>query len=360
MLPEAGWLYFGQRDVQQESYRLRLPASLHAEWPIFDSVGHWSVDSDVGAIRVFTDATELSGVWRHASLIDTDGGAPYFDVPQLFTDTASEDFVPQQARLERGQTVHFVSARSRLYAEPLEIYLLTDAQLSLDGLVPGTDAWANDEGTVQRLLHHDLGHLIEFETVGELVPLETAEDGTLLDRSYTASRSDTDSGDSSVDAVSPAGDSVFSEDERLHVERVTVDIDSIPPDIAAIIDPNYLLVRFGANELLEQNHRARETDEMGLRNREIKATAEYEDAAEELHIQVPMVIHDRLPTEFKLFVDVAEAESLATVRDAFAEAEACASASISDSLKDRVYFVLEGFLTTETPEGFVNNIVYPK
>jgi hypothetical protein len=144
------------------------------------------------------------------------------------------------------------------------------------------------------------------------------------------------------------------------VRRKSIEIEDVSKDIFSVVDMNYLLVRYGVNEFLEQDPAPRDKRKMKIRNKEFAVETDYQDRSRTVKVTVPFRVHKNLPTEFKLFVDVEDADMLETVKEEFETSPSCESASISDSLEDRVYILLTDFETTEAPEGFQNNVVYPK
>jgi len=144
------------------------------------------------------------------------------------------------------------------------------------------------------------------------------------------------------------------------VRRKTIEIEGIPDHVYEVIESKYLLVRFGNNEFLEQDPSPSDKRKMKVRNTEFSVETEYRELDRTIEATVPFRLHRKLPTEFKLFVEVEDPAELETVKTAFESSPSCASASISGSIDDRVYVVLERFETTTTPEGFRNNVVYPR
>jgi len=147
---------------------------------------------------------------------------------------------------------------------------------------------------------------------------------------------------------------------EVNTKQTTIEIKDISEETYSIIDTKYLLVRYGANEFLEQDPAPSDKRKMKVRNNEFPVDTDHQKRDHTLEATVPLRIHKNLPTEFKLFVEVEDASRLETVKKEFDSSPSCESASISDSLDDKVYFLLNEFKTTESPEGFQNNVVYPK
>lgn len=145
-----------------------------------------------------------------------------------------------------------------------------------------------------------------------------------------------------------------------HVRHEKLVIENISQDIYSRVDMYYLHVRFGTNEIIDQLPAEDEQRKMKLRNMEISIDTKYKQNQQAVQVDIPLRKHDKLPTEFKLYVDVVDSGRVSDVKNEFAASPTCKSASISDARDDRVYILLKDFNTTESPEGFVNNVAYPK
>ena len=144
------------------------------------------------------------------------------------------------------------------------------------------------------------------------------------------------------------------------VRRKPIEIEDISKEEFSTIDTNYLLVRFGVSEFIEQDPAAQEKRKMKIRNRKFPVDTRYDDQRRTIEATIPLRVHKNLPTEFKLFLEVEDATPLEMVKNEFESSPSRESASIADSLEDRVFILQHAFETTETPDGFQNNVVYPK
>lgn len=144
------------------------------------------------------------------------------------------------------------------------------------------------------------------------------------------------------------------------VREYQVTIEDVPEVVADAADFGYLFVRFGSNEQLSQHPSEEEKAKMRLRNNEVDVAQTYDPTDRTLTLDLPLRVHRRLTTEFKLFVDVDE-EQYDAAKATLADAEVCAEVSEADAAQpDRLYVLLENLETTTTPEGFQNNLAYPK
>jgi len=166
--------------------------------------------------------------------------------------------------------------------------------------------------------------------------------------------------DNIIDRISVILGRKAQEKIKTDVVRKDIEIEDISREVYANVDTNYLLVRYGVNEFLEQDPAPQDKRKMKIRNDEIPVETRYLSQSNTIEATIPFRIHRNFPTEFKFFLQVEDAGELKNIRDEFGASPSCESASISDSLEDRVYILLDEFKTTETPEGFKNNVVYPK
>lgn len=363
MLSSSEWLYCGGRDVWSSGFNLTVPPAVFDEYDILprDGLGWWGFDTDIAAVFITNkgDLDESAAkILTYAQLNQakksdaSGGGTRYFTIPQRFTTESDETVVPPERQLATDTTVHFISDQDAATGDVRLVYLLTEHQV--EEILPHEKVWADESGTISRLVKSELSEYADIRT-------GAGGEGTVWGGDSTDSSQSADSDETSASSADQAG----TEDSMTMADSVTeqwlrLEIEDVPPEIVSLTDMHYLLVRYGVNEYLEQNPAEIEKEVMWARNEEIDVDTNYDEESEILETKVPLRIHERLPTEFKLFVTVRDPDRLTDVRDAFQASPSCSSASISDSLHDRVYMLLERFRTTESPEGFVNNVVYPK
>lgn len=337
MLPEDEWLYLGAKTSWSSQPRLTLPQCVFVEYGILDGDrgGWWIWDEQVRAIQIANkDPAAVPGYSTYAELSDPgDGSATrFFTIPGEFRRETPEDHgkVPHERAITRDTEIHFISATELRDGDRGALYLFTTEELEERVQDPGI--WLDDPANLARLERSRVSHLVDRETIGQ------AQTPLLAEQLDIA-----------------AGDVPDS----FTIKRTILEVTELPPEVVDRIDLQYLLVRYGTSETTAEN-RAEDPRITQILNTVVDVETSYIVDERTLEIDIPFAIHDRHAAEFKLFVDVDDVTWLERIRETFADSPSCLSASISDSLEDRVYFVHADFRTTETPGGFVNNVVYPK
>lgn len=132
---------------------------------------------------------------------------------------------------------------------------------------------------------------------------------------------------------------------------LTFSIECVDPALARSLDFNYLLVRYGNNEQIEQNTRMAD-EERRLRNWTFPVLHSFDGTT--IQVEAPIKVHKQLGTEFKMFVDVDRHTDTERVNELLKQSNVFAD--VTPSLNEHRIFLLLGELhTTVSPEGFRNN-----
>lgn len=356
MLPSAGWLYLGANSVWPSKYRLTLPQCVFDEYAVLsrDRGGWWIYDEDAEAIQIANKAPDVvPEVARFAELSSPgDGGSTrFFTVPGEFRvlgttepdsrGAGDEKAISREGYLDHHTKLHFVSATSLVSGDLRSFYLFTLDQL--ENRVDDTDVWADDARSIARLLDSEASHLVSGDATEAGSRKIPATDGIPSSkRGNLEARLDIQRGDVP---------------DEFTVQYETIEIEDVPRTTYSDISLKYLLVRYGTSEQTKQNP-AEDPELVKVLNKVVDVETTYSERNRVITAEVPFCIHERHAAEFKLFAEVTGSDSLDSVRAAFSESSSCSSASISDSLEDRVYMVHRDFQTTETSGGFINNVVY--
>lgn len=142
------------------------------------------------------------------------------------------------------------------------------------------------------------------------------------------------------------------------VRTLEVELPGVSPNLASKVDFKYLLVRYGNNELLEQDPSPEDKRRMTLRNESVDVKQQYDHENGLLRLKIPIKTHKTLSTEFKMYVNINDG-CTNSIYNILKDDRECYDPQITDSdIENRIFFLLESLPETETPEGFTNNVLY--
>lgn len=146
---------------------------------------------------------------------------------------------------------------------------------------------------------------------------------------------------------------------EIDTKTLTLSFPKIDEEVVDAVDFQYLLVRFGNNELLEQDPAPKDKKRMKLQNKPFSVRSRYDASENELVLEVPVRTHSVLSTEFKMYVDIEQSKYVDDVESLLESHPRCREIDVTDSpLRTRIFFLLSDFPVTESPEGFRNNVLY--
>jgi hypothetical protein len=143
------------------------------------------------------------------------------------------------------------------------------------------------------------------------------------------------------------------------VREYEIDLGQYHQESDGGIDFYCLLIRYGTDSYLKGLASEQDKFDGRLQNKilpiEVKKTGQG-NARFVLHLPV----HQRIGTQFKCFAEVRNVADLEKVSKALEECERIHGVSMSSSqFKNRVYFLLKDFGTSQSVDGIANNICYP-
>lgn len=142
----------------------------------------------------------------------------------------------------------------------------------------------------------------------------------------------------------------------------TFSVKCVDPSLGRSVKFGYLLIRFGRDDVLIKGTLTnKEKRDAFLQNKEVYAKSHYDENKKEINVRITLKVHKILGVQFKCFVDVLDRNKLDKLKCLIEEEkEKFGKVGLSGlSRKHRVYFLLKDIPETKTPEGFVNNFVYP-
>lgn len=120
-----------------------------------------------------------------------------------------------------------------------------------------------------------------------------------------------------------------------------------------------LLVRYGTDEYIR--HMASDTEKYDgrLQNRIIPITVVCQGEGEAL-FSLRLPVHQRVGTQFKCFAEVKQQETISWLEETLSKCDRIYDISLSSNqFRNRIYFLLRDFGTTESVDGITNNMCFP-
>lgn len=142
-------------------------------------------------------------------------------------------------------------------------------------------------------------------------------------------------------------------DTDVEEATLTFSVDSVDTRLESVMDFKYLLVRYGNNEQVEQTTIADEARR--IQNGEFDICQHLD--TDTLRLEVPLRLHPRLGTEFKVFVDVTGTKRCAEVESMLEDSDHFMNVERSYMNDSRIFVLLDDVPTTVSPEGFRNNFM---
>ena len=143
-------------------------------------------------------------------------------------------------------------------------------------------------------------------------------------------------------------------------EMRTFSVKGIDSSLVKCVKFGYLLIRFGRDDVLRETLTDEEKRDASLQNKEIYAKSYYDENKKETIVSIPLKVHKVLGVQFKCFVDVLDFNKLNDLKSLIEEDEKFDNVGISGLVdKHRIYFSLKEVPEAKTPEGIVNNFIYP-
>ncbi len=139
-----------------------------------------------------------------------------------------------------------------------------------------------------------------------------------------------------------------------------ITLNNIPPDMVKYMKPGFILSRFGNDEFLKDTAIEKEKMEMGLQNKITYLKYEYLSTHKKLNVELKINIHKKFGTQFKLFMDFDNYEHLLKAKSILEEQSILKNIGKSESLKNRLYFLIEEYKVVKTSEGIENNFIFPE
>ena len=140
----------------------------------------------------------------------------------------------------------------------------------------------------------------------------------------------------------------------------TFSVKGIDSSFVKYVKFGYLLIRFGRDDVLKETLTDDEKRDAILQNKEIYAKSYYDENKMEINVSIPLKVHKALGVQFKCFVDVLDFNKLNELKSLLEGDEKFDSVGISGLVdKHRIYFLLKDVPEAKTPEGIVNNFIYP-
>ena len=142
----------------------------------------------------------------------------------------------------------------------------------------------------------------------------------------------------------------------------TFSVKCVDPSLGRSVKFGYLLIRFGRDDVLMKGTLTnKERRDAFLQNKEVCAKNDYDEIKREINVSITLRVHKILGVQFKCFVDVLDRNKLDKLKCLIEEEkEKFGKVGLSGlTQKHRIYFLLSDIPETETPEGFVNNFIYP-
>ena len=142
---------------------------------------------------------------------------------------------------------------------------------------------------------------------------------------------------------------------------ITFSVKCVDPSLGKSVRFGYLLIRFGTDEVLIKGTLTnKEKRDAFLQNKEVYAKSDYDENKKEINVSITLKVHKILGAQFKCFVDALDCEQLDKLRSLIEGDEKFGKVGLSGlTNKHRLYFLLNDRPLTKTPEGSVNNFIYP-